>query len=87
MRLAPYLQATASGRPYTRGSVKKNGQPSSPMAKLAQRNAQVFPGNTGASTLGNRAGDGEVDGHRGLGHGHGVRWILAVVIAGHRRAR
>ena len=64
MRLAPYLQATASGRPYTRGSVKKNGQPSSPMAKLGQRNAQVFPGNTGASTLGNRAGERKLDGDR-----------------------
>ena len=64
MRLAPYLQATASGRPYTRGPVKKNGQPSSPMAKLGQRNAHVFPGNSGASSLGNRAGEGELAGDR-----------------------
>ena len=27
-----------------------------------RRNAHVFPGNSGASTLGNRAGEGELNG-------------------------
>ena len=29
-----------------------------------RRNAHVFPGNSGANTLGDRAGEGELDGDR-----------------------